>query len=97
MPVVISDSSTLIHLTGIGRLDLLRKFYAQITIPPAVWSEVVEQGEGRAGAVEIANAQQSGWIAQVAPVDEALVRLLRRDLGDGSLKSSRWRSNVERI
>jgi len=25
MPVVISDSSTLIHLAGIGRLDLLRK------------------------------------------------------------------------
>jgi predicted nucleic acid-binding protein len=48
-----------------------------------VWREVVEQGEGRAGAVEVAMARDSGWIDVVAPRDRALVRLLSRDLGDG--------------
>ena len=53
MPVAISNSSTLIHLAAIGRLALLREFYGKITIPPAVWREVVEEGKGRAGAVEV--------------------------------------------
>lgn len=57
MPLVISDSSTLIHLATIGRLALLNKFYAQITITPSVWHEVVEEGEGRPGALEVANAR----------------------------------------
>lgn len=52
MGLVISDSSTLIHLAGIGRLGLLKKNYRRITIPLAVWREVVEQGGSRAGAVE---------------------------------------------
>lgn len=45
MPTVISDSSTLIHLTAIGKLDLLRKFYNKIILPTAVWREVVIEGE----------------------------------------------------
>ena len=45
MQDAISDSSTLIHLAGIGRLELLKVFYGKILITPAVWKEVVEGGE----------------------------------------------------
>jgi predicted nucleic acid-binding protein len=83
MALVVCDSSTLIHLTGIGRLALLKAFYEQITVPPAVWNEVVEQGAGRAGATEVAEAREAGWIDVVAPADEPLVHLLRRDLDAG--------------
>jgi len=83
MGLVISDSSTLIHLAAIGRLDLLKRFYRRITIPPAVWREVVEHGGSRAGAVEVEQARQAGWIEVSAPVDVALLALLRRDLDDG--------------
>jgi predicted nucleic acid-binding protein len=83
MALVIGDSSTLIHLTSIGRLALLQTFYEQITIPPAVWNEVVEQGAGRAGATEVAEAREAGWIHVVAPADEALIHLLKRDLDAG--------------
>jgi hypothetical protein len=83
MGLVVSDSSTLIHLAAIGRLVLLKEFYGKITIPPAVWQEVVEQGESRAGAVEVGQACQAGWIQVVAPADKALLQLLRRDLDDG--------------
>jgi hypothetical protein len=37
---VISNSSPLIALTQIGRLDLLRRLYTHISIPPAVAREV---------------------------------------------------------
>jgi len=40
MLLVVSDSSTLIHLARIGRLALLPTFFERITIPPAVWREV---------------------------------------------------------
>ena len=39
MPVI-SNSSPLIALTQIGRLDLLRRLYTYISIPPAVAREV---------------------------------------------------------
>ncbi len=47
MDLVISDSSTLIHLAAIGQLGLLKEFYGRIAIPPAVWREVVEQAGSR--------------------------------------------------
>ena len=46
MPLVITDSSTLIHLASIGQLHLLKDFYETITIPPAIWTEVVTEGKG---------------------------------------------------
>lgn len=62
MGLVISDSSTLIHLAVIDQLALLKKFYGRITIPPAVWREVVEQGGGRAGAADVEQARRAGWV-----------------------------------
>jgi hypothetical protein len=87
MALVISDSSTLIHLAAIDQLDLLKEFFEQVTVPPAVWREVVEQGEGRAGAVEVAQARQAGWISVAKPTDTALLRLLKRDLDDGEAEA----------
>ena len=49
MPGATVDSSTLIHLSCIGRLALLREFHGKVAIPPAVWREVVEEGKGRPG------------------------------------------------
>ena len=60
MALVVSDSSTLIRLSVIGRLHLLREFFQLGTVPPAVWREVVEKGQRRAGANEVVEAQESG-------------------------------------
>ena len=83
MDLVVSDTSTLIHLATIGRLSLLKELYGHIVVPPAVWREGVEQGRDRAGAVEVEQAHQEGWIDVMAPTDTALLRLLKRDLDDG--------------
>ena len=87
MPAAVSDSSTLIHLAVLGRLGLLREFYDQVLIPPVVWKEVVEEGRGRAGAGEVEEASRSGWLKVMAPTDELLLRLLKRDLGEGEAEA----------
>jgi len=42
--LIVADSSPLIHLSRIGRLELLRKVYGTILIPRGVWEEVVTEG-----------------------------------------------------
>jgi len=78
---VISDSSTLIHLTSIGKLELLRDYYDNITVPPAVWREVVIEGEDRSGAVEIQmtlRKERSG-LRPRAGIGGHLVKKLKRE------------------
>lgn len=87
MQKAISNSSPLIHLAAIDRLSLLHGFFDEVVIPPAVWREVVEEGRGRPGASEVREAVEQAWIKVVVPTDDALVRLLRRDLDDGEAEA----------
>ena len=87
MASVVSDSSVLIHLANIGRLDLLRQMYCRVSIPMAVWREVVEEGRGRAGAREVEAAKDAGWIEVEAVSNELILRLLKRDLDDGEAEA----------
>ena len=87
MQEAISDSSTLIHLAGIGRLELLKVFYGEILITPAVWKEVVEEGRGRPGAMEVRVAHESGWVEVIAPGNKSVVRLLERELHKGEAEA----------
>jgi predicted nucleic acid-binding protein len=87
MPEAVSDSSTLIHLAGIGRLEILKEFYDHIIISPAVWKEVVEEGGSRQGASEVKEARTSGWVKVIAPVNESLVRFLEQDLHKGEAET----------
>jgi len=43
--MVVLDSSVIIPLIKIGRLDLIRKIFKNIVIPSLVWDEVVEEGK----------------------------------------------------
>jgi len=70
-------------MSAIGRLALLRELYGTVTIPSAVWQEVVEQGQGRSGAIEVETACQEGWIEVRAVAASPLLQLLKRDLDDG--------------
>ena len=44
MPVVLCNSGPLIALGKLNRLDLLAVLYSEVTIPRAVYDEVVVQG-----------------------------------------------------
>ena len=83
MPKAIPDSSVVINLAGIQRLTLLREFHDPVVVPPAVVQEVVEEGQGQPGSGELKAALNDGWISVQEPVNEALVKALKRNLGDG--------------
>lgn len=57
--LAVSDSSPLILLAAIGRLDLLRQLYDEVIVPPAVRREVFEAGSSRVGATDV---PRLGWI-----------------------------------
>lgn len=66
-------------------LGLLEKrFPGGILIPRAVYREVVDQGEGRAGASEVA---KSKWIDVLEVHDEKLVALLSAELDKGEAEA----------
>jgi len=74
---VVSNSTPLFALAGIGRLDVLCVLYGTISIPPGVWDEVVTQGEG---LVEAAEVRDAAWIEVVQLADPSAVARLRGEV-----------------
>lgn len=57
---IVSNSSILIGLSAIGKLNILHKRFPQgLIVPEGVWEEVVKTGHGLPGAEEVARAE---WI-----------------------------------
>ena len=81
---VVSNSSPLINLARIGRLDLLAQLYGELVVPQAVWHEVVVQGAGQAGAQEIKTA---AWIRVQPAANRELVRALQQELDAGEARA----------
>ena len=77
---VICDSTVLIGLAKVGKLDVLKQIYKEIYIPEAVYNEVVSRGKGKPGVGEIANAQ---WIKKEPVKDKRTVDLLIAEMGYG--------------
>lgn len=82
--LVVSDSSPLIHLARIGRLGLLRQLFGEITIPQAVYREVVVEGRGKPGSEQIASAP---WIRTASIRGETLKRALLIFLDEGEAEA----------
>jgi uncharacterized protein len=79
--IVVADAGPLIHLSLVGKLELLPLLYGRILIPDLVYQEVVQKGEGLAGSTEIRTAD---WV-DIIPHDSAahLFRLLRAEIDPG--------------
>lgn len=78
---VISNSSILIGLSSIAKLDLLHKRFPQgISIPEAVWQEVVETGQGLPGAEQVGSAE---WIVRQQVQNKAFSLSLNTYLDQG--------------
>lgn len=82
--MVVSNSSALINLARIGKLELLRDLYGEVCIPEAVWQEAVVEGEGQAGASEIKSAP---WIKAQRVKNTELVKALRQELDPGEAEA----------
>ncbi len=66
--IVVSDSTILIGLAKIGKLDLLKEIFSKIFIPEEVFKEVVERGKGKPGSKVI---KEAAWI-EVQPVKDKI-------------------------
>ncbi|WP_129677156.1 DUF3368 domain-containing protein [Candidatus Chloroploca sp. Khr17] len=76
---VISNTTPLIALAYIGRLDLLPQMFRSIWIPQAVYDEVLHKPQAP-GTDELATAS---WLQLVPIQDRLAVSLLRDQLGAG--------------
>jgi len=80
--IVVSNSSPLVALARIGRLNLLASFYQRILIPVEVQHEVAVAGRGLPGAEEVRNANWIEVAAEKSVVDPSLAQACR-NLGAG--------------
>ncbi len=82
--VVISDSSPLIGLAAIQRLDILPRLFTTVVLPQAVFEEVAVQGKGKPGAEDVRRAE---WITVMTCRDVQLVQQLGKDLDQGEAEA----------
>jgi predicted nucleic acid-binding protein len=83
MPAVVSDSSVLIGLAGIGQFDLLTLLYGRVVIPDVVWHEVTGAGADSPGVRETTAACAAGWMEVATATNRALVTQLESTLDPG--------------
>ncbi len=81
MPVV-SNTSPLLNLALIGRLDLLPDQFGAVFIPPAVHAELRPESRS-ADAALVRRALADGWLKVAKVADTNLVRILQADLDPG--------------
>ena len=85
MPVV-SNTSPILNLAIIGRLDLLRQQFGEVLIPPMVLQELKVDTE-LPGVEPIRLALQNDWLHVVELSNTDMARALRRDLDNGEAEA----------
>ena len=83
---VVADTGPLIALARVERLELLRRLFERVVVPPAVHAELVLDSE-RPGARVLSSAFDGGWIAATVVTDSALGRELAQLLGPGEAEA----------
>lgn len=82
--IVVSDTSPIINLAAIGRLDILATLYGQILIPDAVYMEIVLAGAGLPGADDV---RAASWIETRSIADLTLASGLQLELDRGEAEA----------
>jgi predicted nucleic acid-binding protein len=80
--IVVSDTSPILSLALIGRLELLHDLYGVITIPAAVRSELITTDQG--GAREVTEAD---WIFTNSIEPDVALKLLLREVDRGEAEA----------
>jgi len=82
--IVVSNTSPIINLAAIGKLDLLKESFEKIYIPKGVYHEITVKGRGEPGDREVRTVN---WIEAVKVKDIPLLRHLRKKLDEGEAES----------
>ena len=100
MKKIISNSSPLMYLAKIKRLDLLKRLFKEIIIPEEVYNEVVVKGkqEKFTDAFFIENALKDGWIKIKKVKKRKFERLLSEiDIGESAVINLAKETNADLI
>ncbi len=82
--IVVSDTSPILNLVRIGRLELLASLYKQVLIPPAVFGELAVS---RDPALRVINIASVSWLILETPKDQGRVQELRDCLDAGEAEA----------
>ena len=83
---VVSNTSPVLNLAIIGRLELLRDQFGQVAIPAGVWDEL-RADEPLPGSRAVASAMTEGWLRVVSVHNKSLATALRVDLDTGEAEA----------
>ncbi len=73
----VSDAGPLIHLSWIGRLDLLRLLFAEVLVPRAVQLELLRAPAGTLGIEALRACLATSWLRVQDVADRGAVSALR--------------------
>jgi hypothetical protein len=92
---IVSNTSPILNLAIINRLDLLKKQFTQVIIPEAVLGELKIE-TNLLGSSEIRKALDEGWIDVKKIKDVQLFKLLSQhlDFGESEASNSRFTSTT---
>jgi len=82
--IVVSDTSAVLNLARIGRLELLRLLYQQVLIPSAVSLELSDSRNDLPPAVDLASMP---WLIIASATDRNRVQELREELDAGEAEA----------
>jgi predicted nucleic acid-binding protein len=83
---VISNTSPILALSAIGRLDLLETQFGEVLIPTAVQAELKTETDFR-GAKDIRQALKDGWLKLQAVENAYLAQALAMELDHGEAEA----------
>ena len=81
--IVVSDTSPILNLARIGRLELLASLYKQVLIPPAVFGELAVSRD----ALPVMDLASVSWIVLETPRNQDRVQELREVLDAGEAEA----------
>ena len=82
----VSDTSPVLNLAIINRLDLLREQFGEIWLPPTVIEELRLEEE-LPGSRAVRGAREAGWLRVGEVKDQPLLQVLQRDLDRGEAEA----------
>jgi predicted nucleic acid-binding protein len=82
--IVVSDTSPILNLARIGRLELLPSLYRRVLNPSAVFDELAKSKSDLPPAFEPASTP---WLIVATALDQNRVRELRQDLDAGEAEA----------
>jgi uncharacterized protein len=83
---VVSNTSPVLNLAIVGRLDLLHQQFGEVCLPQAVTDELRIELD-LPGSAAVRAAQQAGWLLSERVKDRVRVAILQRDLDSGEAEA----------